>query len=220
VNSSLFPSLVFNRARRQVFTISVGSILAEETVSTKLVVCFSLPSVIRSQRVQFTMTLANDDNVDEIRLQLPAYVGERYGPSLSGLEGAAAPSASTRIRITTEIQTSGRIQTITSPSHPDEIVETRYKTHLGRPSRRRSTVRFTSNTFLERDFVLVVQAEGLDEPRCFAELNRTPNRSDTLALQFTIVPNFKLPPVAGQEYIFLIDRSGSMGGARINTARR
>ncbi|KAJ7630477.1 hypothetical protein FB45DRAFT_1027697 [Roridomyces roridus] len=187
-----------------VFTISVGSIPAGETVSTKLV---------------FTMTLANDDNVDEIRLQLPSYVGERYGPPLPGLEEAIAPSSSTRIRITTEIQTSGRIQSITSPSHPDEIVETRYKTHLGRPSRRRSTVRFVSSTFLDRDFVLVVQAEGLDEPRCFAELNRTPNRSDTLALQFTIVPNFKLPPVAGQEYIFLIDRSGSMVGPRIDTAK-
>jgi hypothetical protein len=39
-------------------------------------------------------------------------------------------------------------------------------------------------------------------------------------MQFTIVPNFQLPPVKGQEYIFLIDRSSSMSGARIETAKR
>ncbi|KAF7367359.1 hypothetical protein MSAN_00798300 [Mycena sanguinolenta] len=39
-------------------------------------------------------------------------------------------------------------------------------------------------------------------------------------MQFTIVPNFQLPPIQGQEYIFLVDRSGSMSGARIETAKR
>ncbi|KAJ7356809.1 von Willebrand factor type A domain-containing protein [Mycena albidolilacea] len=190
-----------------VFTISVGSIPANSTVSTKLV---------------YTMTLPNDDNADEIRLQLPCCVGERYGPPLTALDGAAAPSSSTPIRITIDIQTSGRIKSITSPSHADNVSETRYPTHLGRPSRRRSTVQFQSSTFLDRDFILVIRADGLDESRCFAELHRDPEgiRSDTVAMQFTIVPNFQLPPVKGQEYIFLVDRSGSMSGARIETAKR
>ncbi|KAJ7124825.1 hypothetical protein C8R43DRAFT_1030894 [Mycena crocata] len=188
-----------------IFTISVGSIPANSTVSTKLV---------------FAMTLVNDNYIDQIRFQLPMCVGERYGPPLPALEGAAAPSSSTRIRITADIQTSGRIKSITSPSHP-EIVETKYPTHLNRPSRRRSTVRYRSSTFLEGDFVLMVQADDLDAPRCFAELQHDPKgrHSDTVAMQFTIVPNFKLPPVAGQEYIFLVDRSGSMSGARIETAK-
>jgi hypothetical protein len=168
------------------------------------------------------MTLPNDDNADEIRLQLPCCVGERYGPPLTALDGAAAPSSSTPIRITTDIQTSGRIKSITSPSHADNVSETRYPTHLGRPSRRRSTVQFQSSTFLDRDFILVIRADGLDESRCFAELHRDPEgiRSDTIAMQLTIVPNFQLPPVKGQEYIFLVDRSGSMSGARIETAKR
>ncbi|KAJ6604133.1 hypothetical protein DFH09DRAFT_1353967 [Mycena vulgaris] len=190
-----------------IFTISIGSIPANGTATTELV---------------FTMTLANDDNADEIRFQLPMCVGERYGTPLAALDGAAAPSSSTRIRITADIQTSGRIQSITSPSHADKITETKYPTHLGRPSRRRSTVRFRSSNFLDRDFVLVVQADDLDAPRCFAELQRDPKgrHSDTVAMQFTIVPNFKLPPVTGQEYIFVVDRSGSMSGARIETAKR
>jgi hypothetical protein len=168
------------------------------------------------------MTLDNADSTDEIRFQLPMCVGERYGPPLAGLDGADAPSSSTRIRITTQIQTSGRIRAITSPSHAAEIKETKYPTHLDRPSRRRSTVSYRSLTFLDRDFVLLVQADDLDTPRCFAELRRDPTgkHSDTVALEFTIVPNFKLPPIARQEYIFVIDRSGSMSGARISTAKR
>lgn len=168
------------------------------------------------------MTLPNDDNADEIRFQLPMCVGERYGPALPSLEGAAAPTSATRIRMSIDIQTSGRIQSITSPSHTDKISETKYPTHLGRPSRRRSTVKFRSSAFLEQDFILIVRADGLDSPRCFAELQRDPTgkHSDTLAMQFTLVPNFKLPPVAGQEYIFVVDRSGSMAGARIETAKR
>ncbi|KAJ6569664.1 von Willebrand factor type A domain-containing protein [Mycena capillaripes] len=190
-----------------VFTISVGSIPANSTVSTKLV---------------YTMTLPNDNNADEIRFQLPMCVGERYGPPLTALDGAAAPSSPTCIRITADIQTSGRIQSITSPSHSASISETKYPTHLGRPSRRRSTVRYRSSTFLDRDFVLVVRADDLDAPRCFAELLRDPEgrRSDTVAMQFTIVPNFKLSPVEGGEFIFVVDRSGSMSGARIETAKR
>ncbi|KAF7319883.1 hypothetical protein MKEN_00771500 [Mycena kentingensis (nom. inval.)] len=188
-----------------IFTISVGSVPANATVSTTLV---------------YTMTLPNDDNADETRFQLPMFVGERYGPPLPALANAAAPSETTRIRITVEIQTSGRIQGITSPSH--EFTETAYKTHLGRPSRRRTTVRYRSPTFMDKDFVLVVRADGLDEPRCFAELQRDPSgkHSDTVAMQLSLIPKSKLPPVAGQEHIFLVDRSGSMSGQRMETAKR
>ncbi|CAK5265029.1 unnamed protein product [Mycena citricolor] len=189
-----------------IFTISIGSVAAGARVTTKVV---------------YTMTLMNDDYADEIRFQMPMCVGERYGPPPSALEGASDPSSSTRIRITAHIQTSGTIDHITSPSHPNEITQSRYETGLGRASRRRVTVNYRSKNFLECDFVLVVRAEGLDEPRCFAELYRDPKgrHSDTLALQFTVVLNKKLPSVSRQEFVFVVDRSGSMGGARIETAK-
>jgi hypothetical protein len=164
----------------------------------------------------------NDDNADEVRFQLPMCVGERYGEPPPELASAMAPSSRTRIRITTDIQTSGRIQSITSPTHSGEISETKYPTHLARPSRRRSCVKFRSRTFLDRDFVLIVHADKLDSPRCFAELERDPRGkgADTIAMQLTIVPKFNLPPIPAQEYLFVVDRSGSMSGARIATAGR
>ncbi|KAF7306502.1 hypothetical protein MIND_00441500 [Mycena indigotica] len=188
-----------------IFTISVGSIPANATISTTLV---------------YVLTLPNDANTDEVRFQLPMCVGERYGPPLPALVGAAAPSSSTRIRITMEIQTNGTIQSITSPSH--QITQSAHKKSSNRPSRRRITVKYRSHSYLENDFVVVVRADGLDDPRCFAELQRDPTgrHSDTVAMQITLVPRFKLQTVVGQEYIFLVDRSGSMAGGRIETAKR
>ncbi|KAJ3529472.1 hypothetical protein NM688_g7850 [Phlebia brevispora] len=42
----------------------------------------------------------------------------------------------------------------------------------------------------------------------------------TAAMQLTIVPKLTLPTIREQEYIFLVDRSGSMNGNRIETAKR
>lgn len=189
-----------------IFTISIGSILPRETAVIKLV---------------FVMSLMNDSREDSIRFQLPMHVGERYGSLPPDLVSAAAASATTRIRVKVDVQTSGEIRQITSPTHPEEISETKYATDRGRPSRRRSTVRFRSKTFLAKDFVLIIEADKLDTPRCFAEISQGRGRrlGDTLALQFTIVPKFNLPAISAQEYLFLVDRSGSMSGSRIETAK-
>ncbi len=167
------------------------------------------------------MSLMNDSREDSIRFQLPMYVGERYGSLPPDLVSAAAASATTRIRVKVDVQTSGEIRRITSPTHPQEISETKYATDRGRPSRRRSTVKFRSKTFLAKDFVLIIEADKLDTPRCFAEVSRGHGRrlGDTLALQFALVPKFKLPPISAQEYLFLVDRSGSMSGRPMETAK-
>jgi len=165
----------------------------------------------------------NDDNPDEIRLHLPMHIGDRYGPQSPALDGATQPSSSTRIRITTSIQSYSTLRTVFSPSHGSEVVETRYRTHRGTLSRHRTTVRFKSRNFLAKDFVVVVQAERLDSPRCFAELDETRRNQEngvTLALQLVLIPKFRLPPIPAQEYLFVIDRSGSMAGAPIMTATR
>ncbi|KAJ3724254.1 hypothetical protein DFJ43DRAFT_595773 [Lentinula guzmanii] len=186
-----------------VFTISIGSIPAHQTVETKLV---------------FVMDLMNE-NTDQIRFHLPMHVGQRYGQLPPELVDSSQASSHTRIRITVDIQTSGRILNIDSPSHKGEITSSQYPTHLNRPSRRRATVKYRSKTFLNRDFLLIIEAEKLDSPRCFAELEGDPDRKASLALQLAIVPKFNLVSNRPQEYIFVVDRSGSMQHQRIDTAK-
>ncbi|KAG6380484.1 hypothetical protein JVT61DRAFT_8637 [Boletus reticuloceps] len=42
----------------------------------------------------------------------------------------------------------------------------------------------------------------------------------TIAMQLTLVPKFQAPKIPSQEYIFIIDRSGSMSNTPIETAKR
>jgi len=169
------------------------------------------------------MNLSNDDNIDTVRFQLPMHVGERYGTPPLEIENTLAPTSSTRIRIKAEIQMSGKIQEIGSPSHPDDITQTRYPTRQGRSSHRRITLKYRSASYLDRDFVLVIQSHGLHTPRCFVELQQDTEGRDnaTIAMQLSLIPKHSLPPIDSQEYLFLIDQSGSMSiDGRIEQAKQ
>ena len=163
------------------------------------------------------MDLMDDELKGEVRLQLPMSVGSRYGPEPTVLATAASAPSQTRLSITVDIQMSGIIQRVTSPTHPG-IKLAPYVTTVGHTSRRRQTAKLHSPTFLTQSFVLTVHADGLDAPRCFAE--RDPRGSGTVVMQLTFVPNIKLPPIATQEYLFLVDRSGSMSGPSIQIVKR
>jgi hypothetical protein len=163
------------------------------------------------------MDLMSDELQSEVRLQLPMSIGSRYGPEPATLAAAASASTQTRLTITMDIQMSGTIRHVTSPTHPD-IVLSPYMKPSGNKSSRRQTAKLCSPTFLTQMFVLSVRADGLDAPRCFAE--RDPSNSGTVAMQLTLVPNIKLPPISAQEYLFLVDRSGSMSGQSIRMVKR
>ena len=162
----------------------------------------------------------SNDHPNEIRLQIPMAIGpQRYGALPAGMVDAASATQATRLSITTKIQTSGviRPEDVTSPSHGSAVRVSAYRTHRQEKSERRMVARFRSSTFLAQDFALVIKAQGLDLPRCFVESDS--DGKGTIALHLVVVPKFKIPPMPAQEFLFLVDRSGSMGGDRIATAR-
>lgn len=150
--------------------------------------------------IQYVMDLMDADLTDQVRLQLPVCIGMRYG---TPPEGMARPlTMHERVNILADVAMKGPILSITSPTHS-----------IG-PSE--SPFEYRSDRFLEQDFVLIIKADGLHEPRCFAERHPT----GSVAMQLTMVPKFDLPIIPAQEYIFLVDRSGSMQGDRIETAKK
>jgi hypothetical protein len=165
------------------------------------------------------MDLMNYDFLsNKVQLLLPLALGQRYGVLPQQLEDAAGHTGLVKLKIDVEIQMSGVILSINSPSHQEGIVLEEYVTHKGHLSRRRMTAKFSSTTFLDRDFELVVQANDQDRSRCFAE--KDPRYPGTIALQLMLIPHFELPPIPQQEYLFLIDRSGSMGSGRLDMAKQ
>ena len=163
------------------------------------------------------MDLMNYDFLsDKVQLLLPLALGQRYGTPPPQLADAAGHLSPVKLKIAVEVQMSGIIRSIDSPSHQGIVLE-EYVTHTGHISRRRMSAKFTSTTFLDRDFELVVQANELDRSRCFVE--KDPRHPGTIALQLMLIPQFEPPPIPEQEYLFLIDRSGSMSGRRLDTAK-
>ncbi|EKM51518.1 uncharacterized protein PHACADRAFT_186981 [Phanerochaete carnosa HHB-10118-sp] len=175
-----------------VFTMSLGALPAEEMLQT---------------RITYVMDLMDDNAPDQVRLQVPTYIGMRYGTLPEGMKGALQLPQH-RIRISADVRMTSNVRNVTSPTHPTLVVSDN--------SAASRNARYVSPDFLKEDFVLSITADGLDAPRCFAQ--RAKNGST--AMQLTVVPKLDMPRIPTQEYIFLVDRSGSMTGDRIETAKR
>ncbi|KAF8431323.1 hypothetical protein L210DRAFT_3416402 [Boletus edulis BED1] len=195
------------RVTDDIFTISVGSIPATTRVIAHLT---------------FIMDLLDEALHDHVRLQLPMYIAERYGTPHAAMNNTSAADTRTRVRINVDVQTSDVIHAIRSPTHTISL--RRYKGRSNQYSKRRMSAVWKSSGFLNSDFVITIHAEGLDKPRCFAEVMDARREGDeegsTVAMQLTLVPKFQAPKIPSQEYIFIIDRSGSMSNTPIETAKR
>lgn len=168
------------------------------------------------------MDLMDEALRDHVRLQLPMHIAERYGAQPAGIHNTSAADSRTRLHIRVDVQTSDIIHGIRSPTH--HVVTRHHKGRSGRVSQRRISVVWESPGFLNSDFVITIHAEGLDKPRCFAEVLHAreleTQEGSTVAMQLTLVPKFLAPKIPSQEYIFVIDRSGSMSGNSIETAKK
>ncbi|KAJ7590273.1 von Willebrand factor type A domain-containing protein [Mycena floridula] len=182
-----------------VFQVSVGNILSKEKVTIELV---------------YSTELTEDEENDSIRFLLPSHIGTRYGQAPSSY----VQSQALDVHVAISVESLSPIRKISCPSHsvsvelgPDPAVA------QDLPFSNYARVSLASDSALSKDFVLAIEATGLDSPRCLAEIHPT---NDTVSLALTLVPKFSLPDPSTQEFIFLVDRSGSMQGSRIAAARK
>ncbi|EIW62130.1 uncharacterized protein TRAVEDRAFT_117138 [Trametes versicolor FP-101664 SS1] len=177
-----------------VFAISVGAIPAGQDVTVK---------------ITYATTVPDDESIllNQIRFAIPTFIGKkRYGTAPPELSQGRSSDDSATLSFNATVQLTSKIIGITSPSHEIDVEpSTRIQS---RPAPLYSTtVKLRKPAPFDRDLVISIQAEKLDAPRCVAEVDE---KARTVALSLTTVPRFGAPTVESQEYVFLIDRSGSM----------
>ena len=150
-----------------------------------------------------------------LRFTIPTTVSPRYAPAedrvgvgrsdADALNPPRAFDVPYGLQLSVKLSMSGTISRIESPSHPVSVT-------MNGPE---ATVALSSrDAALDQDFVLSVEAEGLDAPVVWSE--RDDEGAGAIAVAF--VPNLSTGSTPG-DITFVVDRSGSMGGASIEEVR-
>jgi hypothetical protein len=164
-------------------------------------------------RITYVSELAVDGK--GLRFTVPTTVAPRYAPAEDRL-GVGRPDSETLnppaawkvpygMDLTVDVTMPQAITRIESASHPVSV-STRGNTARVSLSHRHAA--------LDRDFVLSIEASGLDRPHAWVE--RGDDGSETVALAFVPILGDTPSP---SEIVFLVDRSGSMAGTSIEEVR-
>lgn len=186
-----------------VFTTTVGNVPASASLKVE---------------ITYLGELKNDAGVDGIRYTIPTSVAPRYGEFPGTLLDAPQAVTKSGIQITIDVETpnGSNIKSIQSPSHPISV--TIGNTSSGAAAGTDMSLQKASATLalgtaeLAQDFILQVVATNSGNPIALLEIH--PDIPQQRALMATLVPKFNLPS-SRPEIVFVCDRSGSMGGTRI-----
>lgn len=189
---------LLDEERPDVFTASVGNLP---------------PGGEASITLTYVTELAMDGAA--VRFALPTVVAPRYAPAEDRVGVGRSTEATLNppvawtvpygLEIALAVEMPGRITRLESPSHPLSI----------RLDGMRATVTLSqTQVALDRDVVVLVEAEGLGEPH--AILERDTGGQSAAALVFR--PSFDAAP-APADVVFVVDRSGSMDGSSMAEVR-
>ena len=214
VAKPLGVSALTSRSPFAVFQVSVGNLKHKETVTIEL---------------SYVTEVTEDEENDTLRVHIPAHIGARYGTppsSTSSRPSVTLPTSGTPIfQLSISIETVHPISRIGCPGHTVETSlgpDPSLSNAADLPFFNFARVSFSSPTSLDKDFILTLKSAALDSPHCVLEVHP---KDETIALGLTMVPRFKLPDLSRQEFVLLVDRSGSMGSwgdgvGRIATAKK
>ncbi|MGI4850727.1 MAG: VIT domain-containing protein [Janthinobacterium lividum] len=192
-----------------VFTTKIGNVPAGQEVQVT---------------IEYIGELKHDLGNDAIRFSIPTKIAPRYGSSPAELPptnpGHALVEGGIDVIVDVVTDENSPIRQIQSPSHPISVT-------IGRTSQQKNKNIFVSNngsaslslneTELDKDFVILIEAKDADLPRALLETHSSvPHQR---CLMTTLVPRFKLPQ-QHPEIVYIIDRSGSMAGQKMETVMR
>jgi Ca-activated chloride channel family protein len=192
-------AFLLDEERPDVFQASIGNLPQGKEVLVKLT---------------YIAELAVNDG--GLRFALPTTVSPRYAPAEDRV-GVGRPDVETLnapvawrvpygLDVSIRVAMAGTISRIESPSHPVSVSLSGHN----------AEVRLGSHTTaLDRDFVLSIEAEGLDRPSMWLEEDDRGAR----AMAVAFIPQLDRVTTPC-DVTFLVDRSGSMQGGSIGEVRR
>jgi hypothetical protein len=163
----------------------------------------------------------------KVKLTIPTTIAPRYVPprhiSEDAKKIASIPySASTPAPLSIHFSgvTQCKIKSLKSPSHE-------FTTNIGDSINSNGQYTFSGDlsiktTDMDRDIILYIEAhvsEELNKPMVFLEKPNEQESKKGLVGMVSLVPNFELEDQR-TELIFLVDRSGSMGGSSMEQAKK
>ena len=190
-----------------VFQIRLGNVPADSKVVVEITI---------------VQELRQDAQTDGTRYTLPYTVAPRYGcnPDWGVMPPFVRPAQrGVSVTVDVAVDKGSVIRGIDSPSHPIKILlgrtslasESTFEPHQASASLHLAI----DQASLDRDFVVIVNADEQDKPYALLETHTSiPNQR---ALMTSLVPKFDIPS-SNPEIVFVIDRSGSMRG-KIPTLR-
>jgi hypothetical protein len=200
-----------------IFVTRLGNVPANETIMVEITFIGELKQDAQSDGIRYTLPNAIAPRYPDSRA-LPRSTSIFAPPPVTEEQTIKMPEwglvKTSGIDITVDVQMekTSIIRELQSPSHSVKVSLgcTSTAPSGGRsgstfdPSQASASIRLVKENelLLERDFVLVVKADGLDNPTALLETHSSiPNQR---ALMVTLVPRFNLPPIK-PEVIFVID---------------
>jgi Ca-activated chloride channel homolog len=191
-------AFLLDEERTDVFTASVGNVA---------------PGAEVLLRISYVTEMAMEG--DALRFVLPTSVSPRYAPGEDRV-GVGQPDAETLnpptewtvpygLELAIDILMPGAITRVESPSHPLSISFEGACATVSLAQARAA---------LDRDVVVLIHADGLASPHALVERDAAGQRAAAVVFR----PVFDVDQ-APSEVIFVVDRSGSMGGTSIAEVR-
>lgn len=191
-------AFLLDEERPDVFQASIGNLPPGKEVLVKLTYVTELAVAGRGLRFSIPTTVSPRYAPAEDR----AGVGRPDSEALNPPKAWRVPYG---LELSLRLAMTGAISRVESPSHPISVV-------MNGPC---ATVTLSSReAALDRDFVLSVEAEGLDTPQAWIEQDD----DATGAIAVAFAPDLGSASAPG-DITFLVDRSGSMGGTSIEEVR-
>ncbi|KAI9144009.1 hypothetical protein BKA69DRAFT_1057702 [Paraphysoderma sedebokerense] len=199
---------LLTQAAGDVFQLNVGNIPPKTAVTIRITYTNELPT--------------SSVGPNELVYTVPTTIAPRYGSSQSSqysssvvnpgdpayINSSANEYAYT-LSMLIDIRMSAKLLSVLSETHSIKYVQDGQNENVG-------TIEFANKDVkLDKDVILTITAEKLDHPVVVVEVDES-NQSKCAML--TMVPRFKMKEIQNPEFIFVIDRSGSMGGTPIQNA--